>query len=197
MDLVERAGGLPEYICKVAKALIRSGMTTSRAIATSVSRIKRWAAGLDGVTKKTQAKAAAAVAEWEKKKASTHAKDLVKASAGDFFELTYNDLSVLVNKGPSDAELVLAAQFENCSESNLDKVLRRDQKEFISLSQLTAKKRDKLSDDDFALPGRRYPIHDLNHAKAALSRVAQFGTPEEKKKVRAATCKRWKIGCDK
>lgn len=57
------------------------------------------------------------------------------------------------------------------------------------LKALTAHERDNLSDDDFALPGRRYPIHDEAHARNALARVAQNGTPEEiamvKKKVKA------------
>jgi hypothetical protein len=36
------------------------------------------------------------------------------------------------------------------------------------------------------LPGRRYPIEDKGHAKAALSRISQFGSSEEKAKVRSA-----------
>lgn len=51
---------------------------------------------------------------------------------------------------------------------------------------LTAKARKALSTSDFALPGRRYPIHDLAHARNALARVSQFGSMEEKMKVRAA-----------
>jgi len=53
-------------------------------------------------------------------------------------------------------------------------------------SKLTAGERESLPKGDFALPGRRYPIEDKNHARAALSRVSQHGTPEEKAKVRAA-----------
>jgi hypothetical protein len=51
---------------------------------------------------------------------------------------------------------------------------------------LTQQGRDKIKATNFALPGRRYPIHDMAHARAALSRVAQHGTPEEQAKVRAA-----------
>lgn len=43
----------------------------------------------------------------------------------------------------------------------------------------------------FALPGRRYPINDANHARNALSRVSQNGSPEEKKKVRAAVSRKF------
>ena len=76
---VEKAGGLPKYIEDIAVALIRDqGMTRERAIATAVSRVKKWAAGGDGVSAEVQAKAAKALAEWEKMKASTHTKDAAK-----------------------------------------------------------------------------------------------------------------------
>jgi hypothetical protein len=50
---------------------------------------------------------------------------------------------------------------------------------------LTDRERDALPDSAFALPGRRYPIHNRNHARNALSRVSQNGSPEEKAEVRA------------
>jgi len=52
------------------------------------------------------------------------------------------------------------------------------------MTTLSSKKRDKLPDSAFALPGRRYPIHDQNHARAALSMVAAHGTPSERATVR-------------
>jgi hypothetical protein len=56
----------------------------------------------------------------------------------------------------------------------------------------STKNRKKLSKKSFALPGKRkYPIPDKAHARNALARVAQHGTPEEKKKVRAAVTKRF------
>lgn len=54
----------------------------------------------------------------------------------------------------------------------------------ISEKKLTAKARKNISTKNFALPGRRYPIHDMSHARNALSRVAQHGTPAEKATVR-------------
>lgn len=55
------------------------------------------------------------------------------------------------------------------------------------MAKLTAKKRKKMKSSSFALPGRRaYPINDLAHARNALARVAQHGTPAERKKVQAA-----------
>jgi hypothetical protein len=58
--------------------------------------------------------------------------------------------------------------------------------------ELNTKKRKKLSKKAFALPGKRkYPIPDKAHARNALARVAQHGTPSEQKKVKAAVRKRF------
>jgi hypothetical protein len=55
-----------------------------------------------------------------------------------------------------------------------------------------SKNRKKLSKKSFALPGKRkYPIPDKAHARNALARVAQHGTKDEQKKVRAAVKKRF------
>jgi hypothetical protein len=56
------------------------------------------------------------------------------------------------------------------------------------MAKLTAEERRKLPDSDFALSGRRYPIHDEAHARDALARAS--GKPEEDE-VRAAVKKRW------
>ena len=57
---------------------------------------------------------------------------------------------------------------------------------------LSTKKRNKLSKKSFALPAKRkYPIPDKKHARNALARVAQNGTPAEQKKVKAAVEKRF------
>lgn len=37
------------------------------------------------------------------------------------------------------------------------------------MSKLTAKQRSGLRSSEFALPGRRFPINDKNHARAAIS----------------------------
>ena len=56
----------------------------------------------------------------------------------------------------------------------------------------STKERKKLGKKSFALPGKRkYPIPDKAHARNALARVAQKGTPAEKKKVRAAVKRRF------
>lgn len=70
---VQKNGGLPTYICEIAKSILESGkMSVSHAIATAVSRVKVWAAGGGGVSSTVQAKASAAVAAWEKLKAKSH-----------------------------------------------------------------------------------------------------------------------------
>ena len=59
------------------------------------------------------------------------------------------------------------------------------------MGTLTAEERNKLPTSDFALPGRRYPIPDINHARDALARVAQHGTPQEKIAVRRAVYRKF------
>lgn len=57
---------------------------------------------------------------------------------------------------------------------------------------LSTKQRKKLSKKEFALPDKRkYPIPDKAHARNALARVAQYGTPAEQKKVKAAVKRRF------
>lgn len=61
---------------------------------------------------------------------------------------------------------------------------------------LTTAARNAMPRSEFALPGKgegpkgngsgSYPIPDASHARNALARVAQHGTPAEKEKVRAA-----------
>jgi hypothetical protein len=59
------------------------------------------------------------------------------------------------------------------------------------MAVLTTARRKALPLSSFALPGRRYPIHDRVHAANALSRVSQHGSPTEKAKVRAAVHRRY------
>lgn len=49
------------------------------------------------------------------------------------------------------------------------------------------KSRKRMKSKTFAIPGKRkYPIPDLSHARNALARVSQYGTPAEKRAVKAA-----------
>lgn len=54
------------------------------------------------------------------------------------------------------------------------------------MAKLTAAARKRIPAKDFALGKGRYPIENASHARNALARVSQFGTPAEKAKVRAA-----------
>ncbi len=79
----EEQGGLPEAICEMARALIRErGFNRQHAIATAVNQARKLVADPDSKPD-TRAKYAKAIAEWESKKAKTHAKSTVKASVSD------------------------------------------------------------------------------------------------------------------
>lgn len=53
------------------------------------------------------------------------------------------------------------------------------------MAKLTTKARNALPGKDFAGPDRSYPIQNASHARNALSRVSQHGSPTLKAKVRA------------
>jgi hypothetical protein len=75
-------------------------------------------------------------------------------------------------------------------ERSRDYIRRR---EALSAAVLTTRRRKDLPRSAFVFPGeRRYPIHDLAHARNALARSS--GKPEEKK-VRAAVCRRYPDLC--
>lgn len=60
------------------------------------------------------------------------------------------------------------------------------------MAKLTYAARKKLKPKQFAIPDEKaYPIEDVAHARNALARVAQHGTPAEKAKVRAAVKKKY------
>jgi hypothetical protein len=59
------------------------------------------------------------------------------------------------------------------------------------VAKLTEQERNRLPDSAFALSGRRYPIHDIEHAREALRMAAAHGTPEEKAEVRRKVHKRY------
>ena len=58
------------------------------------------------------------------------------------------------------------------------------------MAKLTAAKRKKIPKSEFGVPSKApgsgsYPMPDAAHARNALARVSQHGTPTEKAKVRA------------
>ena len=53
------------------------------------------------------------------------------------------------------------------------------------MPELTYQKRKRMRSSSFALEKeRKYPIHDIAHARNALARVAQHGTRAEQKEVK-------------
>ncbi len=106
---VENSGDLPAYVREIARSIEKTGKDLSSAIAIAISRIKAWAAGGDGVSAKTSAKAAKALAEWEALKAKNKVrkgKNTGKAAlswvydleeASDLVKLTaFEDLTIRV-----------------------------------------------------------------------------------------------------
>lgn len=60
------------------------------------------------------------------------------------------------------------------------------------MAKLTTKERKALPKKDFPEPGKRaYPVNDKSHARNALARVAQHGSPAEKKEVAAKVHKKF------
>jgi hypothetical protein len=104
---VDKVGGLPRYVRKIARELMkRHGYTMSRAIATAISRIKHWAV----VSKdpKVKAKAVKAIAEWEAKKAKAHLKSM---SDDDFVEkYLFTDWIPEIDEPRKGVETVMAKE---------------------------------------------------------------------------------------
>lgn len=60
------------------------------------------------------------------------------------------------------------------------------------MGKITSKGRKRMKLSTFALPKeRKYPIPDAAHARNALSRVSQHGSPSEVKRVKAAVHKKF------
>jgi len=74
---------------------------------------------------------------------------------------------------------------------SLDVLAKAGEADELEKAALSADARNDLKDSDFALPGRRYPIHDASHARNALARVAQHGNADEQAKVKAAVHARY------
>jgi hypothetical protein len=90
---------LPAYIQHIANDLReKRGMTESRAIATAIAAVKRWAAGGGNVDADTRAAAAKAVAEWEKLKAKAHATSAAKKALSEDDADTVASYAVLLDQ---------------------------------------------------------------------------------------------------
>lgn len=64
------------------------------------------------------------------------------------------------------------------------------------MAKLTTAQRKRIPKKSFAIPGKApesgsYPIHDISHARNALARVSQHGSPSEKSRVRSAVYRKY------
>lgn len=60
------------------------------------------------------------------------------------------------------------------------------------MAVLTYQKRKRMRSSSFALPKeRKYPIHNLVHAKNALARVSTYGTKKEQAIVKRKVYKKY------
>tara|TARA_R100001143_G_C3308029_1_gene108822 strand:- start:223 stop:429 length:207 start_codon:yes stop_codon:yes gene_type:complete len=59
------------------------------------------------------------------------------------------------------------------------------------MAKLTAAKRKAIPSKDFAGPDRSYPINDASHARNALARVSQHGTPALQARVKSAVKRKY------
>ena len=59
------------------------------------------------------------------------------------------------------------------------------------MAKLTTAKRKAIPSKDFAGPDRSYPINDASHARNALARVSQHGTPALQSRVKAAVKRKY------
>lgn len=112
---MENTGELPAYIREIARSIEKTGKSLEAAIPIAISRVKKWAAGGDGVSAKTQAKAAKALAAWNALKAKAKGKKAKSAALSalqreaDAVALTAVEdraLRLSVEAGPEDVGAV-------------------------------------------------------------------------------------------
>lgn len=117
----------------------------------------------------------------------------ISAQAADPDKADPNDQAVLraLRRAASSLDDAEAAQARDNDNKKPSMMLELEDDGTVVLDTLTADARNNLKDGDFALPGRRYPIHDLSHAKNALARVAQNGSTDEQNQVKAAVYRRF------
>lgn len=67
----------------------------------------------------------------------------------------------------------------------LETARRVKAKKMAAGGKLTAEERSHIKEKNFALPGRRYPIEDISHARNALARASQHASPAEEARIRS------------
>ena len=97
---------------------------------------------------------------------------------------------------PAEHKKSLRARLKGDDEEEVEEEIEMTEtsKDLISMveKELSTRARDNLSASDFVFPDERsYPIQDESHARNALARVAQHGTPAQKAKVKAAVRRKY------
>lgn len=210
---VDRAGGLPSLIERVAKHLhYERGYEIGRSIATAVNWAKKMCStgtafgGKVKVKGASQAAACKAVAQWEAKKAKGRLKEaeaLVEAAEHPFFPTLEEALEL------ADLMEEKMQEYYMLDERLEDAVARRsaaaaagDASEFTAALEeeralreavLTAAGRKHIAKSNFVFPEKApgsgsYPIHDRAHGANALARSA--GKPEAAA-VKRKVCSRY------
>lgn len=175
-------GHLPPYIRQIADALLRTGADESHAIATAVNTVKRWARGgtvrANGgpnVLPDTAAKAAAAIAEWEAKRAEAG------ANAAETTTLASGPVVVSAPESAPDPE-------PQYTPEQLEVLARAMKLKFQMFRDFTPKQREKAAEDGTAMPGGSFPIknrEDLKNAIQAAGRAKDFEAVKRHIKKRA------------
>jgi hypothetical protein len=175
---VEKEGGLPNYICQVARAVARGGHSLESAIPIAIATIKKWAAGGSSGNGKTvsaavQARAAAALAEWEAKKAKAHVTGLGDNPAGEFFHWRHGWIP-LPGTDVADKAKKDAARRERFAASRAKNAARDEAKR----ARLTAHRRAldaKKAASSGAYEAR--PIEGLSALELEVSEFTTSGPP--------------------
>lgn len=161
---VEKSGGLPSYINRIAKHLhAEKGMPTGRAIAVAVNTVKRWCRSgsvteggkgrTKGVSAKTKALACKAVAQWEAKKAATK----LNASADAKEKLVNLDGTYVLQ---SDADLILSIT------QGVDEFDESKFQMFLSQERSRVAIETPVDEPVGVLPGEADAAEDAGHALA-------------------------------
>lgn len=162
----------------MARAIERQGgHDLESAIPIAVSRIKVWATG-KGVNAKTQAKAAAAAAQWEKMKASSKAKSAGKSALKvAASEAVVHDLSV-----SADALLRLTVCVSGVYDGAVERVLSLTSKDPTSahMRRLYARTGVAMPDGSFPIPNKDY----LGRAIGSIGRTPAHKRPAVKSHIR-------------
>jgi hypothetical protein len=172
---VEATGGLPKYIERIAKHLhYEKGYSISRSIAIAVNTVKRWArkGGVvkhgdpnnKHVTTITASQAAAAVAEWEAKKAAAHA---LRGGSGR------GRMGGKRSIGLTEETLTVEALAQRANAIVDPKRRGVARQQVIELAVFRAKQRKELAKTGAAMSDGSFPIRnaqDLQNAIRALGR---------------------------